>query len=217
MTDAINGVVSAHLDNLTHAYSDYKVEVTARVQPKAFTWACFTPSDERSSQRAIIRFKTTGRAPDFPPNIASGSFRYEDEKLLHVFAESLPPEKRNDDTLEYVFNTTDRADIPMRFANDRAINHVLYYNFDFTDVDTVVSVRSQNSFGLSRAANYISVPRYSRLCPQPSRIEYIITLDIQYLVWRPPSRQSLTKYCREITSYTIFEFRGYREIRGNCL
>lgn len=201
VTDSRDGYLSTSVRNLGYAFEQYDLNIKTRVQPKAFRYVHFKTKDDHMSKITNLTFKTFGRIPDQPPKIDAGSFCVFNNGSVHLYAESVPKQRRNGDRFEYIFNVVG--------APTLRIDHVVQGNVvmytDVADTDVTFAVRSKNVHGISLENNRITVPRSRNRCPRAIKLKLIKSPDgVHYLRWQPPPKESLTEYCPQITNYTIF-------------
>lgn len=203
-----NKQVSVQLDDLEYAHAWYDVMISAKVAIKdkhldtlPDLWSNFSSND----------FTTASRIPDDPPRTDMGAFSVNDYGHVYLYFEGLPKSRHNGINLQYIFTELSRPALkPSQIV----------YEAKFEDIhpsdDLMFTIKSANSEGSSELASHLRVPPFHERCSMPTQIKKIKSDEETYdFSWQPPT-ESLTQYCPEITSYTVFWCNSKNDSPNSC-
>jgi cytokine receptor domeless len=160
------------------------------------------------SKSKNLQVKTTMRKPDNPPDVDVGSFNIGAGGDVYIYWKHLPKCYQNGADFGYLVTANIKNEMPSDVQH-----HLAIYSKDKINLlkDTTITIRSNNSVGLSRMASSIVIPGKERRLAGPTKIKKSLKDGSYELSWSPPDDPYDI-----ITSYTVFWCVSKSELPNSC-
>lgn len=202
-----NKQVSTELKNLKYAHAWHEVHISAKVAIKD---KHLNTLPDLWSNFSSIFFDTASRIPDDPPRTDIGAFSVNDYGHVYLYFEGLPASKHNGINFTYIFTEMKRPAL----KPSQIVHEAKFEDIHRSD-DLMFAIRSVNSEGFSELASHLRVPPIDQRCSMPTQIKKIKSDETYEFSWQPPTEPP-TRYCPEITSYTVFWCDSKNDSPNSC-